>query len=76
MEKRTMYTNKVNELNQEFYYAHSLTKVMITKCVNTHLYGQQLWNLFSEESSRLEKHGNISQRVEFLVTPIATSSSN
>ena len=53
MEKRALYINKVNELNEEFYYAPP----------NTHLYGSQLWDLFSTEANRLEKTWNISQRI-------------
>ena len=63
MEKRALYINKVNELNQEFHYAHPLSKVKINKFFNTHFYGSQLWNLFSEEANRLEKTWNISQRI-------------
>ena len=47
MEKRALHINKVNELNQEFHYAHPLSKVKINKFFNTHFYGSQLWNLFS-----------------------------
>ena len=57
MEKRALYINKVNELNQEFYDAHTLTKVEINNIFNTHFYGSQLWDLFSAEANRLEKHG-------------------
>lgn len=63
MEKRAQYINKVNELNQEFYFAHPLTKVKINNIFNAHFYGSQLWNLFSEEAVRLEKSWNISQRI-------------
>lgn len=62
MEKRAEYINKVNELNQEFHFAHPLTKVKINNIFNTHFYGSQLWDLFSEEAIRLEKSWNVSQR--------------
>ena len=63
MEKRALYINRVNELNQEFHYAHPLTKVKINNIFNTHFYGSQLWDLFSVEAIRLEKTWNISQRI-------------
>ena len=50
-----MYVNKVNEMNKEFYYAHPLTKVKINRCFNTHSYGPQLWDVFNDDASRLEK---------------------
>ncbi len=62
MEKRAIYINRVNELLQEFYYADPLTRVKINNIFNTSFYGSQLWDLFSEESTRLEKTWNISQR--------------
>ena len=63
MEKRAQYINRVNELVQEFYFAHPLTKVKINNVFNTHFYGAQLWDLFSEEAVRLEKSWNVSQRI-------------
>ena len=58
-----IYINKVNELNQEVYYTHPLTKVGINNIFNTHFYGSQMWDLFSAEANRLEKTWNISQRI-------------
>ena len=56
MGKRALYINRVNELNQEFHYAHPLTKVKINNIFNTHFYGSQLWDLFSVEAIRLGKN--------------------
>ena len=39
MENRAKYINRINELKQEFSYAHPLTKTMIHKVFNTHFYG-------------------------------------
>ena len=36
MEKRALYINKVNGLNEELYYAHPLTKVEINNKFNNH----------------------------------------
>ena len=61
--KKALYINRVNELNQEFHYAHPLTKVKINNIFNTHFYGSQPCDLFSVEAIRLEKTWNISQRI-------------
>ena len=63
LEKRAVYINRVNELKQEFSYAHPLTKIMIKKVFNTHFYGSQLWDLFTREAARLEKTWNTSVRM-------------
>ena len=63
MEKRATYINKVNELTQECYFAHPLTKVRINNFCNSHFYGSALWDLFSIEELRLEKSWNVSQRI-------------
>ena len=63
MEKRAVYINKVNELTQEFHYAHPATKVRINNIFNSYFYGSCLWNLFGNEATRLEKTWNVSQRI-------------
>ena len=63
MEKRAMFIKRVNELNQEFSYAHPLTKIKVNKLFNTHFYGSQLWDLLSNEAVRLEKTWNTSHRI-------------
>ena len=63
MEKRAVYINKVNELTQEFHYAHPTTKVRINNIFNSYFYGSCLWNLFGKEAIRLEKTWNVSQRI-------------
>ena len=62
MEKRAIYINRVNELHQEFTYAHPRTKIIINNIFNTSFYGSQLWDLHSFEAKRLEKTWNVSQR--------------
>ena len=62
IEKRAQYINRVNELNQEFSFAHYSTRIMINNIFNTSFYGSQLWDLFSKEAKRVEKTWNISQR--------------
>ena len=56
MEKRAIFINRVNELEQEFYCAHPLV-VKLYNIFNTYFYGSSLWDLFGTESKRLEKHG-------------------
>ena len=58
-----VYINKVNELTQEFHYAHPATKVRINNIFNSYFYGSCLWNLFGNEATRLEKTWNVSQRI-------------
>ena len=63
MEKRAIYINKVNEIEQEFHFAHPLTKVKINNIFNSYIYGSVMWDLFGKEAERLEKTWNISQRI-------------
>ena len=63
MEKRATYINKVNELTQEFYFAHPMRKIRINNIFNSHFYGSALWDLFGIEAIRLEKSWNVSQRI-------------
>jgi hypothetical protein len=63
MEKRAVFINKVNELNQEFHFAHPTTKIGINNIFNSYFYGSNLWNLFGNEATRLEKSWNVAQRI-------------
>ena len=63
MEKMATYINKVNELTQEFYFAHPMMKIRINHIFNSHFYGSALWDLFGIEALRLEKSWNVSQRI-------------
>ena len=62
MEKRAQYINRANELDQEFYFAHTSTRVLINNIFNTSFCGSQVWNLFNCEAVRVEKTLNVSQR--------------
>ena len=68
LEKRAQYINRANELDQEFYFAHAKTRVMINNIFNTSFYGSQIWDLFDFEAERVEKTWNVSQRI-FLKLP-------
>ena len=61
MEKLTTYINNVNELTQEFYFAHPLTEVRINNIFSSFFCGSALWDLFGIEALRLEKSWNVSQ---------------
>ena len=63
MEKRAVFINRANELNQEFFFAHPLTKVKINNVFNSYFYGSSQWNLFGKEAERLEKTWNVAQRM-------------
>ena len=63
MEKRAVFINKVNELNQEFHFAHPTTKIGVNNIFNSYFYGSTLWDLFGKEATRLEKSWNIAQRI-------------
>ena len=62
LEKRASYISKINELLQEFHFAHPSTLVKINNIYNTHFYGSSLWNLGSREVEKVEKTWNVSQR--------------
>lgn len=68
MEKRAQFINKAIELDQEFYFANDVTRLRVNDIFNTSFYGSQLWNLFGNESQRLEKSWNVALRV-FLRMP-------
>ena len=45
--KRARYISKNVEINQEFHFAASSTRVQVNSIWNTHFSGSPLWNLFS-----------------------------
>ena len=82
MEKRAIYINRVNELTQEFHFAHPLTKVKLNNIFNSYFYGSSLWDHFTAEATRLEKSWNVSQRImlklprnshQYFVEPLSRS---
>ena len=64
-EKRARYITKNNELCQEFYFAHPMTKFEINQIWNCHFSGSVIWDLFSRESEQVEKTYNTSFRVMY-----------
>ena len=71
MEKRAQYINRANELNQEFYFADTLTSIKINNIFNTSFYGSQIWDLFNQESESVENTWNTSQRVLLRIPRVA-----
>ena len=69
--KRGSYIQKNCELNQEFYFAHPRTKILMNSIYNCHFTGSPLWDLFSKEVGRFEKTWNVSVR-KMLDLPPAT----
>ena len=61
--KNARYISKNNQINQEFYFAHSSTKTLVNNIYNSHFTGSQCWDLFSEGSSRLEASWNRSIKI-------------
>ena len=69
--KNAQYISKNIELNQEFSFAHPLTKVKLNKIYNSHYSGSPLWNLFGPGTLTLESSYNRSVKV-MLGLPFAT----
>ena len=63
MDIENQYINRANELNQEFYFADMLTRIKINNIFNMSFYWSQIWDLFNQESERVEKTWNTLQRV-------------
>ena len=63
--KRANFINKVNELIQEFYFAHPKTIAHINAIQNSHFYGSVLWKVGSRPVEMLEKSWNVAIRRMF-----------
>ena len=66
-----MYVEKNIDLNQEFYFAHSDTKLAINKIYNSHFSGSPLWDLFGIGARNIETSYNKSVKY-MLDLPYAT----
>ena len=60
MVKRAKYINRQNNLNQEFYFAHPITKFKVNSIYNTDFTGSSLWDFNCESFERLGKTWNVS----------------
>ena len=69
--KNAQYISKNIELNQEFHFAHPLTKLKLNQIHNSHYYGSPLWDLFGTGAIKVESSYNKSVKA-MLDLPIAT----
>ena len=60
--KRANFIAKNCELLQEFHFAHPATKFKIITSFNSHFTGSPTWDLFSNESIKLENSWNVNFR--------------
>ena len=65
MEKRAQYIVKINELMQEFHFADPSLVAKLNDIYNTHFYGAPLWDLFSNETTKVVGAWNTSHRILF-----------
>ena len=63
--KRAQYIGKNNEIQQEFYFAHSETKFKINRIYNSHFTGSPLWDLFCNEAKKVENSWSVSFRLMY-----------
>ena len=61
--KKARYVSRNIELNQEFYFSASETKLKINEIYNSSWFGSTLYNLFGTEAERLESSYNRSVKV-------------
>ena len=60
--KRAQYIQKCCELQQEFSFAHPRSRFKANMIFNSHFTGSPLWDLFSDETRKLENSWNVSIR--------------
>ena len=79
-QKIAMYIDRNCHLNQEFYFAHPVTKMTVNNIYNGHFSGSQIWNLFSKGAHSFESTYNRSVKImadlpvethRFLIEPIS-----
>ena len=61
--KNARYIAKNNQLNQEFYFAHTKTKMDLNSIYNSHFTGSQCWDIFSAGSKKIEASWNRSIKI-------------
>ena len=63
--KRAQYINRNCELCQEFYFCTPDTKFKINKIYNSHFTGSSLWDLFNNETKKVENSWSVSFRIMY-----------
>ena len=63
--KRAEYISKNCDLQQEFKFAHPKTRFQTNLIFNSHFTGSPTWDLFSDDTKRLENSWNVSIRLTY-----------
>ena len=61
--KNAIYIEKNSELNQEFHFAHPVTRLKVNQIYNSHYSSSPLWNLFGVGARRIETSYNRSVKI-------------
>ena len=61
--KNAKYIEKNVELNQEFFFAHPVTKLELNQVYNSHYSSSPLWNLFGHGAKKIESSYNRSVKI-------------
>ena len=62
-QKEARYIDRNCNINQEFYFAHPIQKMILNRIYNCHFSGCQLWNLFSPGAEKFNGTYNRSVKV-------------
>ena len=65
--KRAKFISMIHSLNQEFHFVHSYLVVQLYKIYATSFHGSSIWNLYSNNVSRLYTSWNIAIRILFKI---------
>ena len=80
LQKRAQYIDKNNSINQEFHFAHPLSKIKLNNIYNCHFSGSPIWNIFSPGAKQFEGTFNRSIKImsglplethKYLIEPLA-----
>ena len=63
--KKAQFITKNCELNQEFFFSHPKTRFKISQIYSSHFTGSPLWNLFSNDSEKIESSWNRNIKIAF-----------
>ena len=63
LQKRAQYIDKISSINQEFHFAHPLSKIKLNNFYNCHFSGSPIWNIFSPGAKKFEGTFNRSIKI-------------
>ena len=70
-QKAAQYIDKNCNINQEFFFAHPICKILLNKIYNCHFTGCQIWDLFSKGAEKF--YGTFNRSVKVMADlPLAT----